>query len=215
MTKVEAIEKLLLDNDGIATWGMIYHEIGKYHPNAKRSDTWQEGIRGVVYREIRNKRRFKIFAPGTVSLYNYDELKQVLNEDREFATQKSIQAIIRIGQDRFRKSLLSVLKYCPITKIDDKRLLNASHIKPWAVSNDKERLDIHNGFIFSPVIDRLFDNGLITFENNKRLLISESLSKKNVSLLGIENGKIYQNLSIENRTGYLEYHRNFVFNRII
>ena len=33
------------------------------------------------------------------------------------------------------------MPYCPFTMINDERLLRASHIKPWVVSNDKEKLD--------------------------------------------------------------------------
>ena len=45
-------------------------------------------------------------------------------------------------------------------------LLIASHIKPWHVCDDKERLDKFNGLMLSPNIDALFDNGLITFDIN-------------------------------------------------
>jgi len=72
-------------------------------------------------------------------------------------------------------------------------------------------LDIHNGFIFSPTIDKLFDNGLITFENNKELIISPLLTIKNIQLIGIEAGKKYIKLPVENRLNYLEYHRNNIF----
>ena len=86
----------------------------------------------------------------------------------------------------------------------------ASHIKPWALSSNNERLDVYNGFIFSPTIDKLFDKGMITFENNKELIISPSLSKKNTEFIGIES-KIYKNLPIENRISYLEFHRENIF----
>ena len=59
MTKVEAIKKVLEDNGGIATWEIIYNEIERYYPMAKASMEWQAGIRGVLYREIKNQRNFK------------------------------------------------------------------------------------------------------------------------------------------------------------
>jgi len=55
------------------------------------------------------------------------------------------------------------LKICPFTKINDNRLLIASHIKPWAFSDNKERLDLKNVFVLSPLFDKLFDRGLISF----------------------------------------------------
>lgn len=213
MTKVEAIEKVLEDNGGIATWGIIYNQIEKYYPEAKRSEEWQAGIRGVLYREIKNKKKFRMFDAGIISLYDYDETKQVLDEDRSYVTEKTIQALIRIGQDKFRKNLLKILKFCPITNVDDKRILNASHIKPWAISNNTERLDVYNGFIFSPTIDKLFDYGFISFENNKKIIVSNSLSDRNLKIIGLERNKIYHKMPIDNRINYLEYHRNIIFDK--
>lgn len=47
----------------------------------------------------------------------------------------------RVGQGLYRDKLLNECPFCPITMINDDRLLIASHIKPWAVSTDKEKLD--------------------------------------------------------------------------
>jgi hypothetical protein len=68
VTKVQAIAKLIEANGGSATWAQIYQKIGKYYPKAKASQFWQEGIRGVVYREIRYGRTFKMEGRSTVTL---------------------------------------------------------------------------------------------------------------------------------------------------
>lgn len=73
MTKVEAIKKVLEDNNGVATWEIIYNQIEKYYPSAKNSKEWQAGIRGVLYREIKNKRNFKQIGLGIFSLINFKE----------------------------------------------------------------------------------------------------------------------------------------------
>lgn len=57
-TKVQAIVRLIKSKGGKATWEQIYKDIEKYYPTAKASDFWQEGLRGVVYREIRYGRTF-------------------------------------------------------------------------------------------------------------------------------------------------------------
>lgn len=62
MTKVEAIEHVMKDNGGVATLDIIYNNICKYYPTAKDSKEWEAGIRGVLYREIRNNRTFKKLA---------------------------------------------------------------------------------------------------------------------------------------------------------
>lgn len=207
MTKVEAIKKVLEDNSGVAVWNIIYNQLENYYPEIKRQLDWKAGVRGVLYRDI--GKNFKMLDDGLIALLDYDESNLLLNEDIG-DTSKSIQTKIRIGQDRFRKNLLKHLRFCPITGIDETKILLASHIKPWALSSNNERLDVYNGFIFSPTIDKLFDKGMITFENNKELIISPSLSKKNTEFIGIES-KIYKNLPIENRISYLEFHRENIF----
>ena len=59
MTKVEAIRRVLENNNGTATWEIIYNNIDKYYPSIKSSTNWQEGIRGILYRELKNNKNFK------------------------------------------------------------------------------------------------------------------------------------------------------------
>lgn len=210
MTKVEAIKKVLDDNSGIATWEIIYNEIEKYYPEAKASAEWQAGIRGVLYREIKNRRNFKKIDEATYSLADYDESKLVLSP-KDIITTKDILTAIRIGQSEFRRKLLLSLKKCPVTNIDDERILTASHIKPWTMSNNQERLDIHNGFLFSPTIDRLFDRGMISFTDDKLLIVSPTFSGKNLDRLGLRPNQIVPDLPVQRRQDYLGYHRTKIF----
>ncbi len=118
----------------------------------------------------------------------------------------------RIGQGKYRDSLLEECPFCPITMINDERLLIASHIKPWAVSSDKEKLDPNNGYMLSPLYDKLFDRGLISFTDDRKMMVSNWLSPKNVQRMGLEDMKFYQFLPIgASRLQYLEYHRSYVF----
>ena len=59
MTKVEAIAKVMLENGGSATLQEIYERAGRYYENVKASSHWRAGLRGVLYREIRNGKTFK------------------------------------------------------------------------------------------------------------------------------------------------------------
>ncbi|MGN0162046.1 MAG: HNH endonuclease, partial [Candidatus Ornithomonoglobus sp.] len=128
----------------------------------------------------------------------------------ETITEKEIYTTIRLQQYKFREMLINKLKSCPITHINDKRLLVASHIKPWCVSNDEEKLDIYNGFLFSPLYDKLFDRGLITFSKDKKMYISSTLSKNTVAKLNIKED-IYDELPIAGREKYLEFHNDKIF----
>ena len=118
----------------------------------------------------------------------------------------------RIGQDKYREALLLECPFCPITLVNDERLLTASHIKPWAVSNEKERVDPKNGFMLSPLYDRLFDQGFITFTPEKNMLVSNWLAPKNCERLSLKNNTYIQRLPLDDkRLVYLEYHRKCVF----
>lgn len=117
----------------------------------------------------------------------------------------------RVGQGRYRKALLNECPFCPITLVSDDRLLIASHIKPWVVSNDVEKTDPKNGFMLTPTYDFLFDRGFISFTDDKRMLVSPWLSQMTCSKLNISNDKKISLLQIEGREHYLQFHRQNVF----
>lgn len=73
MTKVEAIKKILVANNGVANLNTIYTEIDKYYVNLVKGKDWTAGIRGVLYREIKKKRNFKKIG---FSLYAVEDYKE-------------------------------------------------------------------------------------------------------------------------------------------
>jgi len=213
MTKVQAIKKLMEDNEGLASLSLIYEYIEEYYPNAKKSKHWEAGLRGVLYREINNNKTFKKIDNALFSLVNFKE-EEYLKDEIILSTERIVEIKSRIGQSFFRKSLLKSIKKCPFTNISNKSLLIASHIKPWANSDDNERLDMNNGFLFTPTYDILFDKGYISFKNDKSLIISASLDKNTIKALNlIENDRI-KLLPIENRELYLEYHRDIILKKV-
>ena len=135
-------------------------------------------------------------------------------EQPQKLTKTEREAVItaRIGQGIFRENLIK--KYdgcCIVTGVDDKRILVASHIRPWSVSTNEQRLSADNGLLLSPLYDKLFDIGLITFSEDGQIICSKELENTNIDLLKIERNKKY-NLKtsavfIEN----LKYHQNVVF----
>ena len=121
----------------------------------------------------------------------------------------------RVGQGVYRKKLLEECPFCPFTHIDNESLLNASHIKPWKQSSDKEKTDPKNGLIFTPTYDRLFDRGFITFNDSKELLISNWISETTRRQLNISEGMILDDLPLCNkRKKYLAFHRDNVFKKL-
>ncbi len=208
MTKVQALKKLMEDNEGLASWSLIYNELEKYYPNIKKSKEWKAGIRGVLYRDI--GKTFKKLDNGLFAILEFKENKYLENAK---TTEKTMEIKIRIGQNFFRKVLLKNLIFCPFTNIKFTDLLIASHIKPWNKSDDFERLDVYNGFIFTPTYDKLFDRGYISFRDNKSLLVSKSLDKDVRQKLHLRDDDVISNLQITNRNKYLEYHRDEVYDK--
>lgn len=86
-------------------------------------------------------------------------------------TEKYQLIIARRGQGVFRDRVLSQEPSCRLTGVDDPRYLRASHIHPWADSDNMGRLDANNGLMLSPHIDHLFDKGDISFKNDGSLLV--------------------------------------------
>ena len=134
------------------------------------------------------------------------------SEDIEETKKEQIKRA-RKGQGEYREKLLKECPFCPITLITDDRLLIASHIKPWVKSDNIEKTDTKNGFMFTPTYDFLFDRGFITFENDKTVTISPWLSKMTISKLNLVPGKKCTHLPVEGRERYLDYHRENIFKK--
>jgi 5-methylcytosine-specific restriction enzyme A len=116
----------------------------------------------------------------------------------------------RVGQGAYRKSILFRWKFkCAVTSFSKHEILIASHIVPWKSSTNEERLDVNNGILLSPTYDALFDKKLIGFENNGKIILSDSLSNSNYQELGVTGKEIINNFSIENYS-YLERHRDML-----
>lgn len=140
--------------------------------------------------------------------------EEIIEEETSIDDEEKKQLVIaRQGQGKYRKALLEECPFCPITLVTDDRLLIASHIKPWVKSNDSEKLDPKNGFMFTPTYDFLFDRGFISFSNDKKIIISPWLSKMTCSRLNIAPNKQYSMLPTENREEYLDYHRNNILKK--
>ncbi len=150
--------------------------------------------------------------PQSVSIDEINEQEKI-ETNETISTKKKEQLIqARIGQGEYRKKLLEECMFCPITDVNDERLLVASHIKPWAKCNDREKIDPNNGFMFTPTYDKLFDRGFISFDDNKRMLVSPWISPMNQKRLNIYEGKKIDKLQLnDKRKEYLVYHRENIF----
>lgn len=146
-----------------------------------------------------------------IDLYDLEALP--VGEDRERMRKE------RIGQNSFRRSVLtSYDNRCCITGLRMPVLLIASHIKPWAVSNEKnERTNPRNGLCLNPLHDRAFDQGLITIDESYKVIISSKLRNADMDesirnwLMRYSNEEIYLPDKFKPGKLFIEYHNDVIF----
>lgn len=129
------------------------------------------------------------------------------------ATTREALVMSRIGQGKFRTDVIKRWGgRCALTGLQNVNLMVASHINAWALSNNVERLDVENGLLLAPHIDRLFDQGLISFSERGALQVSPLLSGEDRVIFGLNRFTQIEALSKKNLS-YLELHRrrfNFI-----
>lgn len=104
-------------------------------------------------------------------------------------TQRLQLAKARVGQGLFRKRVILLDGACRVTGVTDQRLLIASHIKPWRAASNAERVSGYNGLLLSPHVDALFDEHLITFEDDGRMHVHSSLPRDVLDRWSIDASK--------------------------
>lgn len=120
----------------------------------------------------------------------------------------------RIGQGIYRENVERIEQACRVTGVLDRRHLRASHVKPWKISDDREKLDGFNGLLLSPHIEHLFERGHISFSNDGRVLISQHLNPSVSKAWGLERVRPPQAFRPEQWL-YLEFHRRYIFEKIL
>lgn len=185
--------------------------------NHKRFEVVASKLRELTIYKERNKRGHSMYNSALIKYSKFlkegfdsdveSDIDEILFDTTISSTEKSILLKTRIGQGAFRQKLVAYWKGCAVTGYNDLALLVASHIKPWRVASNTERLDHFNGLLLVPTLDRAFDSGLITFEDSGQVRLSPLL--KTPQLLGITDS-----LKIDfapNHLPYIQYHRENVF----
>lgn len=123
----------------------------------------------------------------------------------------------RLGQQFFRQSVLaSYNNRCCITGNPIPQLLIASHILPWG-KHAEHRLNPQNGLCLARTQDAAFDKGLVTFDEDFRLVLSPYLKEFLPNDALSRNFLGYEGMSIEMPDkflpdgGFMERHREEVF----
>ncbi|MFT9018324.1 HNH endonuclease [Acetobacter malorum] len=140
----------------------------------------------------------------TVSL----DIEDINNSPRLTPTQKQALIKARIGQGIFREGLIERWGgRCAVTGVSILEVLRASHIKPWAIASDNERLDPNNGLLLIATLDAAFDKHLISFSDDGEMLLSERLGTGGYALLGVSpDARLHKALNSQQKA-HLREHR--------
>lgn len=196
---------------------------------------WQQNVSAVIQRHCKMTRSYRGAEDLFYSVYGLgegywglNELKHTVSEakinpieERQISeinnntgltsTEKEAIILARRGQGEFRKKLIDKYKMCIVTGISDPRLLTASHIKPWRSADNHERLSSENGLLLSPLYDKLFDSGLITFRLNGTIAVSSDLPKKDKTIINIDETRNYITDITDELKKNIQYHNDVIF----
>jgi len=141
------------------------------------------------------------------------EIERNLKRLSELKQEEIVEVVRRIFQPTLRNNVLKARKNCQITGIETKELLVASHIKPWRDCSDNEKLDLDNVLLLSATYDKLFDRGLISFDNAGKIIISDELSESDRKKLGLTKSIRLNSNMTEKMKSYMKWHREKCFKR--
>ena len=140
-----------------------------------------------------------------------DEIEHEIVERIDIGDLERIQLLrSRRGQGVFKRNVMLHERSCRVTSVSDIRHLRASHIKPWRISDDRERLSGSNGLLLAPHIDHLFDQGWISFGEKEEIMVSSKISSGLTDAWGIDlDHKVGKFTDAQSE--FLEFHRSEIF----
>jgi predicted restriction endonuclease len=108
------------------------------------------------------------------------DLQSIENLDVD-ATEREVLALARVGQGVFRANVIEAWglgEVCAVTGTRLRSLLIASHVRPWRDCRTRnERLDGANGILLCAHLDRLFDQGFVSFTNDGGIVFGRTLQE--------------------------------------
>lgn len=143
--------------------------------------------------------------------------EEIENDSLRIKTEELRAVKTRVNQSFFRSSVLSAYNLrCCITGMNVPELLVASHIIPW--KENIERTNPKNGLCLNNLHDKAFDRGLLTIDEEFRVIISNEISNSknhavNDYLIRIRNKKIELPDKFLPNQEFLNYHRTNIFKK--
>lgn len=172
----------------------------------------KDSIGKKMYSNALKRYRCYVYLNSDLGIQEEAQEAIVKNDQILTSTEKEIIIKARRGQGLYREKLMQKYnKSCIVTGTNISQVLVASHIKPWVVCDNNERIDVNNGLLLSATFDRLFDSGLITFDKKGKMLVSNMVSKDNFEKLHIDNTINYDIKYVQTMGKYLDYHNKVIF----
>ena len=160
-----------------------------------------------VPRQVVKFKYFDVDSIGHTEPWARDYTEFQLVED-EHSVYRAGQSKIREGQAAFRRRVLTVYgNKCCITGERSPEVLDAAHIQPY-VNRDSNH--IQNGLPFRVDFHKLFDAGLITLDDDYRVIISDHLDSEPYRIYNGQEIRL-PNVPLRPSRQALESHRELVF----
>ena len=120
---------------------------------------------------------------------------------------------VRLAQDYFRRAVRAAYgQRCCVTGIDVQELLVASHILPWA-SHPEQRANPANGLCLSRLHDAAFDKALVTFDEDRRLVVGRRLREHFTNEAVRAHFEPYEGKRLRTPARFVPEHRFLAFHR--
>lgn len=179
----------------------------------------QKGQRKVDSGPPTNKPSSNILEPSRQGPVASPKDQAALESDTASLKTAEREAVVnvRYGQGSFREALFKEDgERCWMSGIEGKRLLIASHIRPWSHCKDDIELrgQPNNGLLLSALWDTAFDAGLVSFDPNWKVVTSDELAESAKRALALnETTSLPEKFRNERRRKYLAYHRAKIFEK--
>ena len=189
-------------------------EIHVFYRERHHSDFTYEGraILGTyrIYKDRPSKFSFQLLD----RMVDYTEIVAEIKAQYGLA-QTEKEAIIksRIGQGIYRQESIKLWGDCSVTGFTKMDVLIASHIKPWKVSDNSERINPYNSLLLVPTIDKLFDRGYVGFEPDGKILLSDKITDIDWKKINMHRD-LKLRIVPEETKKFLQYHCEYKFDLV-
>ncbi len=110
---------------------------------------------------------FQFAADGSSYKKLVNKLKKSPDESQDVYAKVKVRGL---AQQIFRSSIRDIYNdMCAFTGLSFPVCLDAAHIVSWSQSTPSQRMDVRNGILMSSVHHRLFDQKLLTIDENYRI----------------------------------------------